>query len=266
MTGDANSLDRGRGAGTAVAELEFTGAVSLRGVGFRYARTETPLLACCNLCVGSGEFIVIRGASGVGKSTVLRLLAGIEAPDEGYILYDDRPVPVAMLQSLRRNIATVLDGDDLVRGSVGDNIALFDPSPSRRRIRRAAEIAAIDQDIESMPMGYESPVHDMSSAFSRGQKQRLLLARAVYRRPRLLLLDEFTSGLDAVTERLVLSSLSGLAMTRVVASHSVAVMRFADRVFELRAGRLEPVKPGRVGLEPSSCTPAAFPRPAGTDP
>jgi len=258
--------DRGRCAGAPVAELDFTGAVSLRGVGFRYASNEAPLLKCCNLHVGSGEFVVIRGVSGIGKSTVLRLLAGIETPDEGYILYDDRRVPAEMLRSLRRHIATVLDGDDLVRGSIGDNIALFDPSPSRRRMRRVAEVAGIDRDIELMPMGYESPVHDMSCAFSRGQKQRLLLARAIYRQPKLLLLDEFTSGLDADTERRVLSSLSGLAMTCIVASHSDAVMRFADRVLELRAGRLEPVNPGRVGAPPSSGKPAAFPRPAGTDP
>lgn len=258
--------DRARGADAPARATEFSGSVALRGVGFRYASTAAPLLERCNLRVGRGEFVVIRGASGSGKSTVLRLLAGIEQPDDGCVLFDGRPVSAEALRSLRTVIGSVFDGDDVVSGSVAENIALFDPSPNRRAIRRAAEIAMIDQDIESMTMGYESPIGDASCAMSRGQKQRLLLARALYRRPRLLLLDEFTSGLDADTERLVLASLSRRELTCIVASHSDAVMRFADRVVELRAGRLEPVRRGRVDAAPNAGMRAAFPRPAGNDP
>ena len=139
---------------------------------------------------------------------------------------------------MRRSIATVFHDDALMSGSIAENIALFDPARSDKRIRKVAGLAAVDTAIEALPMGYETPIGDLGSALSTGQVQRILFARALYRRPALLLLDEFTSGLDADTESLVLRSLLRLPLTRIVVSHSPAVLRAADRVFELRAGRL----------------------------
>ena len=124
------------------------------------------------------------------------------------------------------------------RQACAENIALFDRARSDERMRKVAGLAAVDGAIEALPMGYETPIGDLGSALSTGQVQRILFARALYRRPALLLLDEFTSGLDADTESLVLRSLVRLSATRIVVTHSQAVLRAADRVFELRAGKL----------------------------
>jgi ATP-binding cassette subfamily B protein RaxB len=139
---------------------------------------------------------------------------------------------------LRGWVATVFQDDALVSGTIAENIALFSTDFDAERIRWAARRAVVDMDIEAMPMAYETRIGDLGSALSAGQMQRILLARALYRRPRLLLLDEFTSGLDENTERLVVASVARLRATRVVVTHSEAVTRAADRVFELAGRRL----------------------------
>jgi ATP-binding cassette subfamily B protein RaxB len=154
------------------------------------------------------------------------------------VCYDGKPVNAWPQASLRRGIATVFHDDALMSGSIAENIALFDRARSDERMRKVAGLAAVDGAIEALPMGYETPIGDLGSALSTGQVQRILFARALYRRPALLLLDEFTSGLDADTESLVLRSLVRLSATRIVVTHSQAVLRAADRVFELRAGKL----------------------------
>jgi ATP-binding cassette subfamily B protein RaxB len=169
---------------------------------------------------------------------LLRLLAGLETPSAGALYFDGRPAADWPLPELRSWVATVFQDDALVSGSIAENIALFDTEFDRQRVRRAARRAVIDADIEAMPMAYETRIGDLGSALSAGQVQRVLLARALYREPRLLLLDEFTSGLDEDTERLVVASVARLRATRVVVTHSETVMRAADRVFELSGQRL----------------------------
>lgn len=216
----------------------LTGNLMAGKLTFTHPGSDTPLLSDVSVNVARGELIAICGCSGSGKSTLLRLFAGIEKPSSGVLCYDGKPVSKWPQAAVRRSIATVFHDDALISGSIAENIALFDPARSDKRIRRMAGLAAVDSAIEALPMGYETPIGDLGSALSTGQVQRLLFARALYRRPALLLLDEFTSGLDADTERLVLRSLVRLPATRIVVTHSPAVLRAADRVFELRAGKL----------------------------
>jgi ATP-binding cassette subfamily B protein RaxB len=215
-------------AGSAAPRL--AGDVALREVAFCYAGERREVIRDCSLRIGSGEFVAIHGPSGCGKSTLLRIIAGIEAPTHGDICFGDRPAANWPAAAVRAQLGTVFPDDTLVAGSIGANIALFDPHPDRDRMRRAARLAVVDAVIERLPMAYESRVGDLGSALSTGQVQRILFARALYRRPRLLLLDEFTSGLDEDTERLVLATLARLRATRIVVSHSPIVLRAADRV------------------------------------
>ena len=216
----------------------FTGSFQARALTFAYAGDDRPILRECSISAASGEFVVVRGRSGSGKSTLLRLLAGLETPSAGALYFDGRPAADWPLPELRSWVATVFQDDALVSGSIAENIALFDTELDRQRVRWAARRAVIDMDIEAMPMAYETRIGDLGSALSAGQVQRVLLARALYREPRLLLLDEFTSGLDENTERLVIASVARLRATRVVVTHSETVMRAADRIFELSGQRL----------------------------
>ena len=223
---------------TPVRANRFTGSFQARALTFAYAGDDRPILRECSISAASGEFVVVRGRSGSGKSTLLRLLAGLETPSAGALYFDGRPAADWPMPELRSWVATVFQDDALVSGSIAENIALFDTELDRQRVRWAARRAVIDMDIEAMPMAYETRIGDLGSALSAGQVQRVLLARALYREPRLLLLDEFTSGLDEDTERLVVASVARLRATRVVVTHSETVMRAADRIFELTGQRL----------------------------
>jgi ATP-binding cassette subfamily B protein RaxB len=216
----------------------FTGSLQARALTFAYSGDDQPVLRDCSISAASGEFIVVRGRSGSGKSTLLRLLAGLEEPSAGALYFDGRPAAAWPLHELRSWVATVFQDDALISGTVAENIALFCTEFDVERMRWAARRAVVDMDIEEMPMAYETRIGDLGSALSAGQMQRILLARALYRKPRLLLLDEFTSGLDENTERLVVASVARLRATRVVVTHSDTVTRTADRVFELSGQRL----------------------------
>jgi len=233
----------------------FNGGVAVRSLSFSYAQGEASIVRECTFSICGGEFIAIRGRSGSGKSTLLRLLAGLEAPTSGEILYDGRPARDWQRGKLRRLVATVFQDDTLLAGSIAENIALFEQHCDRTRMRAAACLAAIDAEIEALPMGYETRIGDLGAALSTGQVQRILFARALYQRPRLLLLDEFTSGLDGDAERRVVNALRRLTATRIVVTHSDVVMRAADRVVEFRDGTLSD---GRRAAAPS--------RSAGTGP
>ena len=225
---DVESCDRRAGC-----DARLGGELRASHLSFAYAKDERPILRDVSFSVSPGELVAIRGPSGSGKSTLLRLLAGVEQGMSGTLYYDGRPRDDWPLAAVRRSIATVFHDDVLVSGSIAQNIALFDASPDDARIQKVARLAAIDDSIESLPMAYNTRIGDLGSALSTGQVQRILFARALYRKPSILLLDEFTSGLDEDTEMRVLSSLTRLRATRVVVSHSRAVLRAADRVFDL---------------------------------
>ncbi len=152
------------------------------------------------------------------------------------MLIDGQPLDRWNAQSLRSQIALVAQDDSLLQGTLAENISGFDDKVDMQLVRVCAELAQIRTDIERMPMGYESLVGDMGSTLSGGQKQRVLLARALYRRPRILILDEGTSHLDVETEKAVNAALSGLAITRLVVAHRPETLRAAGRVLSLQDG------------------------------
>ncbi len=216
-----------------------SGPIVLNNVSFRYAQDELPVLTDCSCEVPEGGFTVIAGCSGSGKSTLLRLIAGVEPVSGGELFVGGTAVSEWHVQDLRSRIATVFQGDCLLKGSVAENIALFASEIDRRRVRSSARDACIAAEIESMPMAYETRISDLGSSLSKGQTQRILLARALYRRPKLLLLDEVTSGLDSAMEKRVIESIVRLDATRIVVAHSDLMMQAAHEVLWLSNGTLQ---------------------------
>ncbi|HUO83404.1 MAG TPA: peptidase domain-containing ABC transporter [Gammaproteobacteria bacterium] len=209
------------------------GRIEVRRLSFRYAEAEPFVLSRLDLDVAPGECLAIAAPSGHGKTTLLKLMLGLLEPSEGAILVDGRDLRLADLHAYRQQVAAVMQHDHLLSGSLAENIAFFAARPDEQRIVACARLACVDEDILRMPMGYQSLVGDMGAALSGGQKQRLLLARALYREPRILFLDEATSHLDAPTEARILAMLAGLGITRVLIAHRRQTLAHADRIFEL---------------------------------
>ncbi len=214
------------------------GAMALKNVSFRYAPTEPAVLNGVDLHVRAGECVVITGASGCGKSTLIKLLLGLHLPSEGQILVDGLPLHTLGVARLRAAVGVVQQDDTLLSGTIADNISFFDTEVNLDWVRACAVAASVAQDIEAMPMAYQSLVGDMGTALSGGQKQRILLARALYRKPRILILDEGTANLDPATEQGIIGLLDQLPMTRIIVAHRPAVFEIAGRIMALRNGKL----------------------------
>jgi ATP-binding cassette subfamily B protein RaxB len=204
--------------------------LSARAISFRYSDNEPRVIADFNLDVAPGECVAIAGPSGAGKTTLLKILAGLLRPTDGAVLIDDVPLPAIGLEAYRAQIGCVLQDDRLFAGSIAENIAGFSPSADLERIRHVAILAAIHNEILQMPMGYETLVGDMGSSLSGGQMQRIVLARALYRAPRILLLDEATSHLDEENERAINKAIRLLPISRVIVAHRRSTLDMADRV------------------------------------
>ncbi|ULU25286.1 peptidase domain-containing ABC transporter [Dyella terrae] len=208
-------------------------SIEVSGLGFRYADGEPWVLKDFNLTIGAGETVAIVGPSGCGKSTLAKLILGLLEPSEGVIRVGGLDIRNLGLENYRNMVSAVMQDDNLFAGSVADNISFFDTHADLQDIISAAKSAAIHADIEAMPMRYESLVGDMGSSLSGGQKQRLILARAIYRRPRILLLDEATSHLDVEKETMVNAMVKDLRMTKIVIAHRPETIRMADRVVRI---------------------------------
>ena len=173
------------------------------------------------------------------------------------MLVDNVPLATFGYKDYHEQIAAVLQDDSLFAGSIADNVALFDDSPELERVMEAARLASVDEEIARMPMGYETLVGDMGSTLSGGQKQRVLLARALYRRPRLIVIDEGTSHLDTARERAINSAVSELGITRIIVAHRAETIRATKKIYRMERGRLAPVqhpdsRPGAPGTQPDS--------------
>ena len=166
------------------------GEIVLHNLTYRYAPSEPEVLRGVTLRIAPGEFVALSGTSGCGKSTLIKIVAGLYKPSRGSVLIDGQPLDRWNAQTLRSQIALVAQDDSLLQGTLAENISGFDDKVDMQLVRVCAELAQIRTDIERMPMGYESLVGDMGSTLSGGQKQRVLLARALYRRPRILILHE----------------------------------------------------------------------------
>ena len=219
--------------GISAASLE--GRFEARGVGFSYGSSEGFVLRGFSCRIEPGQLAVLTGPSGSGKSTLLKLLAGLENASEGLLLADGVDIAGYRPRSYRRRLGLVLQGDVLFRGSIAENISFFDPNPDTELIGEVARQAAVDEDIRQLPLGMATRIGDMGSNLSGGQVQRILLARALYRRPRAMILDEATSHLDPATEERVVRTLRDLGITVVCAAHRPAILRYADQVIDLSA-------------------------------
>ncbi|WP_374410634.1 peptidase domain-containing ABC transporter [Hydrogenophaga sp.] len=213
-------------------------ALQLDGLRFRYADQAPWVIDGLSLQVAAGEVLAITGRSGCGKTTLVNLLLGSATPQEGQIRADGVPLAQIGIERWRQGVATVMQDDSLFAGSIADNICFFDARPDFPRMVECATMAALHDDIEAMPMGYQTLVGDMGTVLSGGQKQRLLLARALYKRPRVLLLDEATSHLDLESEAQVNRAIAALPVTRIVIAHRPETLRAAQRVVELHNGRV----------------------------
>jgi ATP-binding cassette subfamily B protein RaxB len=215
-------------------DAELRGRIELRDIRYRYSPSDPLVLNGINLVVEPGDHIAITGPSGGGKSTLMKIILGLVEPESGDILIDGQPLARFGNQNYRRQIGAVAQDDNLFAGTLADNIALFDEVPDMARIVASATAAAIHDDITMMPMQYETLVGDMGSTLSGGQKQRVLMARALYRQPRLLVIDEGTSHLDAKHEAAVNAAISELGITRIIVAHRQETISSAKRVFALK--------------------------------
>jgi ATP-binding cassette, subfamily B, bacterial CvaB/MchF/RaxB len=212
---------------------QIQGRIELRNVFFRYAETEPFVLEDINLTIEPGEFITIMGPSGGGKTTLMKIMLGLLEPTMGEVLVDGVPLSVIGPRAYREQVGAVMQEDQLLSGSIADNICFFDPEFDQERMIACAQLAGIHQEIMAMPMTYNSLVGDMGSSLSGGQKQRVLLARALYRQPRILFLDEGTAHLDVDNERHINESLIRLRVTRISVAHRPDISAGADRVIRV---------------------------------
>ena len=213
------------------------GDIALRNVTFRYTPEMSPVLDRLDLNVRAGEMVALVGASGCGKSTILRVLLGFEQPEDGSILFDDQDLTSLDMGAVRRQMGVVLQDGQLMPGSIHQNLS-GSITVSAERAWELAEMVALADDIKAMPMGLETMVSDAGGAFSGGQRQRLLIARALAAGPRILLLDEATSALDNVAQSVITKNLGELGMTRLVVAHRLSTVIDADRIVVIDAGRV----------------------------
>ncbi len=224
------------------SDAEFLGGIQLKDIRFRYSSGEPYVLDGINLDISPGDHIAICGPSAGGKSTLVKLLLGLMPPESGELLVDGEPLLKFGVTRYRGHVAAVMQDDQLFAGSLIDNIALFDPKPDVQRVVACAQAAAIHDEILRMPMQYETLVGDMGAAMSGGQKQRVLLARALYRQPKVLVLDEGTAHLDTALEAQVNDAIAALQITRIVIAHRPETIRRASKVLVLAGGRLQPAE------------------------
>jgi ATP-binding cassette subfamily C protein len=223
---------------------ELAGDVELSHVSFRYKEDGPLILDDVSFRARPGEFIALVGPSGSGKSTCLRLLLGFEQPASGSIYFDGQDLPSLDVHSVRRQIGVVLQNGRPMVGSLYSNI-LGEGDLGIDAAWEAARMAGLEEDIRAMPMGMHTVVSEGAGTFSGGQRQRLLIARALVHRPRILLFDEATSALDNRTQEIVSQSLTRLKATRIVVAHRLSTILHADRIYVMKAGRV--VEEGTYG-------------------
>lgn len=219
-------------------ETELKGRIELRDVFYRYAPSDPLVLEGVNMVVEPGDYVAITGPSGGGKSTLVKLLLGLVEPESGELLIDGLPLNRFGHKSYHEQVAAVLQEDSLFAGSLADNIALFDERVDMERVVAAAAAASIHEDISRMPMQYETLVGDMGSTLSGGQKQRVLLARALYRKPKVLVMDEGTAHLDTVHEQAVNAAIGAMGITRIIIAHRRETIEAAERILVMENGKL----------------------------
>ncbi|WP_426117320.1 peptidase domain-containing ABC transporter [Massilia sp. PWRC2] len=213
-------------------------SIDLRNVSFRYADSEPNVVSELNLTVPVGQCIAVTGHSGCGKTTLMKLLLGLLVPTEGEIFVGGVNLRQLGLANYRQLLGTVMQDDTLFVGSISDNISFFDPSPKQEQIEACAKLASIGAEILQMPMGYNTLIGDIGTGLSGGQRQRILLARALYKNPKMLILDEATSHLDIWNEQAVNAAIEKISLTRIIVAHRPETINMAQRVVVLQQGKI----------------------------
>ena len=216
----------------------LSGGIELNNISFRYGENTPLVIDDLSLKIRPGQYVAIVGATGCGKSTLMRLMLGFETPQKGAVYYDGRDLAQMDLRSLRRNIGVVMQNGKLFQGDIYSNITIAAPWLTLDQAWEAAELAGIADDIRDMPMGMHTLISEGSGGVSGGQRQRLMIARAVAPKPKILMFDEATSALDNLTQKIVSQSLDGLKCTRIVIAHRLSTIRQCDRIVVLDQGRI----------------------------
>ncbi|AWK88785.1 NHLP bacteriocin export ABC transporter permease/ATPase subunit [Azospirillum thermophilum] len=217
---------------------ELSGAIELSHVAFAHGDSP-PLFEDLSLSIAAGEYVAVVGPSGCGKSTMLRLMLGFETPSAGAVLYDGCDLASLDVQAVRRQCGVVLQGGQLMPGSLLDNILGAHTRMQEADAWEAARLVGLEDDIRAMPMGMQTVIADAGGTLSGGQVQRVLIARAIIARPRILMFDEATSALDNRTQAVVTGSIDHFSATRIVIAHRLSTVINADRIIVLRDGRVE---------------------------
>lgn len=217
---------------------EISGQISVDKLAYRYSATEPLLFDNLTFSIAAGESVAIIGPSGAGKTTLAKVMLGLLPAAEGKVLVDDIDIRHLGQQHFRQQVAAVMQQDQLLSGSLAENIAFFDPDIDLEWVQQCAVMAGIHRDITAMPMGYNALIGDMGSSLSGGQRQRLYLARALYKRPKILFLDEATSSLDIQLESHVNQAIKALCITRIIIAHRPETINSADRVLLLCNGKI----------------------------
>ena len=217
---------------------QLSGGIELNSVFFRYSEHMPLILDNLSLKIRPGQYVAIVGKTGCGKSTLMRLLLGFETPQKGAIYYDGKDLNKIDLKSLRRHVGVVMQNSKLFQGDIYSNIVISAPWLTLEEAWAAAELAGIAEDIRHMPMGMNTLISEGSGGISGGQRQRLMIARAIAPKPKILILDEATSALDNLTQKKVSDALGALKCTRIVIAHRLSTIRQCDRIIVLDKGKI----------------------------
>lgn len=216
----------------------LSGSIELNNVSFRYNENMPLVIDDLSLKIRPGQYVAIVGATGCGKSTLLRLMLGFESPQKGAVYVDGKDIAAVDLKSLRRNIGVVMQNGKLFTGDIFSNIIISAPWLTMDEAWHAAELSGIAEDIRRMPMGMHTMISEGSGGISGGQRQRLMIARAIAPKPKVLMFDEATSALDNLTQKTVSESLDSLKCTRIVIAHRLSTIKQCDRILVLDKGKI----------------------------
>ena len=216
----------------------LTGDIEVNHVTFSYDKDSGTVLNGVSMHIKAGEYIGIVGSSGCGKSTLLKLLLGFEKPDVGKIYYDGKDIDGIDKRQLRKKFGVVLQDGKLIGGSIYENITITAPGTKLERVNQVIRDVGLEDDIRQMPMGLHTVLAENSGTISGGQQQRILIARAIVNKPKIIYFDEATSALDNVTQAMVCETLESLQATKVVIAHRLSTVMNCDRIFVMDKGEI----------------------------
>lgn len=220
------------------AVTRLNGSIELSNISFQYSPDGPKIIDNLSLKIRPNQYVAIVGKTGCGKSTLMRILLGFEKPQTGSVYFDGKDLDSLDVKSVRRNIGVVMQNSSLFAGDIYSNIVVSAPWLGLEDAWEAARMAGIAEDIQRMPMNMHTVISEGSGGISGGQKQRLMIARAIAPKPKIIMFDEATSALDNITQKQVSESLSGLRSTRIVIAHRLSTIKQCDRIIYLEDGKI----------------------------